>query len=85
MVEDWHVKTVDATVDATVAWPRTTTYNSQCMVPVQKAVDPKWSSDLKRTWDGMAQDMAGQDGQRGSPLSLKVTSFLQILHGDVHF
>ncbi|CAL1159437.1 unnamed protein product [Cladocopium goreaui] len=26
----------------------TTTYNSQCMVPVQKAVDPKWSSDLKR-------------------------------------
>eukprot|EP00438_Fugacium_kawagutii_P003420 Skav211334 [mRNA] locus=scaffold3120:179650:180656:+ [translate_table: standard] len=26
----------------------TTTYNSQCWVPVQKAVDPKWSTDLKR-------------------------------------
>ncbi|CAK9017957.1 unnamed protein product [Durusdinium trenchii] len=26
----------------------TTTYMSQCMVPVQKAVDPKWSTDLKR-------------------------------------
>jgi hypothetical protein len=52
--------------------PRTTTYNSQCMVPVQKAVDPKWSSDLKRTWDGMAQDMAGQDQgmAKGVPLCL---------------
>ncbi|CAJ1338715.1 unnamed protein product [Effrenium voratum] len=26
----------------------TTTYNAQCQVPVQKAVDPKWSTDLKR-------------------------------------
>ena len=26
----------------------TTTYVSQCTVPVQKAVDPKWSTDLKR-------------------------------------
>lgn len=26
----------------------TTTYNSQCWVPVQKAVDPKWSTELKR-------------------------------------
>ena len=36
--------------------PRTTTYNSQCMVPVQKAVDPKWSSDLKRAWDRDRRD-----------------------------
>jgi hypothetical protein len=86
MVEDWHVKTVDATVDAVDAEDydlQFSVYGSGSEGRGSKVV--QWfETNLGR--DGAGYGRAGsRDGQRGSPLSLKVTSFLQILHGDVHF